>query len=376
MAQSKAIVLAVVAAPLVLIMSVILGVVSLASSATASTGCAATASQVNTGDLPTRPIAGYAGVQLVNAAAIMNAAAALGLPVQAEKIGVAVAMGESGLIVLDHGDAAGPDSRGLFQQRANGAWGSLSDRMDPTISATNFFTALEKVRGWQTMTLTEAAHAVQGNADANYYATYEQPADEVVAALSGVDLSQVSAASSTRCTVAGNPQQLAQTLADAWNRGTFRDTDHPQMVTREILPIANGTATPECQVDTRILQLLVAALNKYQTVTISDINRPCVGISTDCSTGSLHCTVPARAVDFNEVGGNQLTGSGNADTEFLHWLNMIMPKGSQVGQQECRPPISLGNLHQFNDTCDHQHVDLGSTTAPLALTDSTASQPR
>jgi len=45
------------------------------------------------------------------------------------------AMGGSGLRNLNHGDAAGADSRGLFQQRANGAWGSLNDRMTPSIAA-------------------------------------------------------------------------------------------------------------------------------------------------------------------------------------------------------------------------------------------------
>jgi hypothetical protein len=56
-------------------------------------------------------------------------------------IGVMTAMGESGLANLEHGDAAGADSRGLFQQRANGAWGSLKDRMTPYTAAYNFFTA-------------------------------------------------------------------------------------------------------------------------------------------------------------------------------------------------------------------------------------------
>jgi hypothetical protein len=39
---------------------------------------------------------------------------------------------------LGHGDAAGPDSRGLFQQRA--PWGSLDDRLDPTKSTRMFLT--------------------------------------------------------------------------------------------------------------------------------------------------------------------------------------------------------------------------------------------
>ena len=59
-------------------------------------------------------------------------------------ISVMVALGESGLRVLDYGDGPGPDSRGLFQQRDNGAWGSYADRMDPTTSATNFIKALQR----------------------------------------------------------------------------------------------------------------------------------------------------------------------------------------------------------------------------------------
>lgn len=86
--------------------------------------------------VPSTPIAGYEHEQLVNAAHIMQAGEALGLSARDQTIGVMTAMGESSLRVLDHGDAAGPDSRGLFQQRDNGAWGSYEDRMDPFISAT------------------------------------------------------------------------------------------------------------------------------------------------------------------------------------------------------------------------------------------------
>ncbi|WP_418605936.1 hypothetical protein [Georgenia sp. SUBG003] len=84
---------------------------------------------------PDGEVNGYSGAQLANAAAIINAGADLGLSVRDQTIGVMTAMGESGLEVLDHGDEAGPDSRGLFQQRDNGAWGTLEQRMDPTASA-------------------------------------------------------------------------------------------------------------------------------------------------------------------------------------------------------------------------------------------------
>ena len=89
------------------------------------------AASVDLGNVPEGPLAGFDHTQLVNAAWIMRAAADLGLSLRDQRIGVMTAIGESGLRVLDYGDAAGPDSRGLFQQRANGAWGSLADRMDP-----------------------------------------------------------------------------------------------------------------------------------------------------------------------------------------------------------------------------------------------------
>lgn len=142
------------------------------------------AAVINPDTVPDGPVAGFDHAQLVNAAWIMKAAADQGLSLRDQRIGVMTAIGESGLRVLDYGDAAGPDSRGLFQQRANGAWGSLADRMDPYTSATNFFTALAKLTTRDTLAPTIAAHRVQGNADPYYYTPFWQPAVRIVAALS------------------------------------------------------------------------------------------------------------------------------------------------------------------------------------------------
>ena len=118
------------------------------------------------------------------AAHIMNAARAQGIGTHTQAVGVMTAIGESGLQNLDHGDAAGPDSRGLFQQRDNGAWGTLADRMDPYTAATNFFSKLTSIDNWQTMQPTELAHAVQGNSDPGYYGQFWSQAQKIVAALS------------------------------------------------------------------------------------------------------------------------------------------------------------------------------------------------
>jgi hypothetical protein len=156
--------------------------------------------------------AGFDPGQLENARAIMNAAKKLGLPVSAQVIGIQAAIGESTLRVIDYGDGAGPDSRGLFQQRANGAWGSYAERMDPTISATNFFKALQKVQGWESLEPTIAIHRTQRNADPNHYTKFRRQATQVLKALGGKDAAGVDASG----TCPGKGSQVIGDLAGKW----------------------------------------------------------------------------------------------------------------------------------------------------------------
>jgi hypothetical protein len=133
--------------------------------------------------VPRGPVAGFCQAQLVNAAKIMTAARDMGIGRRTQAVGVMTAIGESKLRNLDYGDAAGPDSRGVFQQRDNGAWGTLEQRMDPYLAARTFFVKVTKVPGWQTMDPTALAHAVQVNADAGYYRQFWTQAQEIVSTL-------------------------------------------------------------------------------------------------------------------------------------------------------------------------------------------------
>ena len=175
---------AVVAVPLILVGTLVAGILLVFGPAQQAGACGP-GQTVDLTQLPEDAVAGYSGMQLTNAAYVMNAASVLGLDRAAQIIGVMTAMGESSLYVVDHGDTAGPDSRGLFQQRDNGAWGSVADRMDPTISATNFFTALQRVDGWESLPPTIAAHRVQGNADPYHYEQFYADAATVVGTLAG-----------------------------------------------------------------------------------------------------------------------------------------------------------------------------------------------
>ena len=126
---------------------------------------------------------GYDDEQIANAAAIVRAGADLGMSRRDQTIGVMVAIGESTLYALDYGDEAGPDSRGLFQQRDNGAWGTLADRMDPYTSAGNFFRVLMNVADRDSMAPTLVGHAVQGNRDPYHYESSWEAAQEIMDAL-------------------------------------------------------------------------------------------------------------------------------------------------------------------------------------------------
>ncbi|ABM10455.1 MULTISPECIES: M23 family metallopeptidase [Paenarthrobacter] len=172
------------------------------SPAQAAESCVAPAGVSEDGSAQAEGVPGFDDEQLKNAAAIMRAAKSLGLPVSAQLLGVQAAIGESTLRALDHGDGAGPDSRGLFQQRDNGAWGSYSDRMDPTISATNFFKALQRVEGWETLEPSRAINRVQRNADPNHYTQFRTQAAGLVRALGGEKA--VGVDPSGTCPAAGN----------------------------------------------------------------------------------------------------------------------------------------------------------------------------
>ncbi|RWZ61500.1 LysM domain-containing protein [Labedella populi] len=115
-----------------------------------------------------------------NAALIVAIGRSLGVSDQGLVIALAAAMQESGLRNLDHGHA---DSVGIFQQRPSQGWGSPEQIQDATYSSTAFFVGvtgktrgLLDISGWQDMSVTDAAQAVQISAYPDAYARWEQSA--------------------------------------------------------------------------------------------------------------------------------------------------------------------------------------------------------
>ena len=99
-------------------------------------------------------------------------------------VALAAAAQESGLRNVDYGDR---DSLGLFQQRPSAGWGTPDQVLDPVRASLAFFggasnpnpnvtRGLLDIAGWESMTVTQAAQAVQISAYPDYYAKWETSA--------------------------------------------------------------------------------------------------------------------------------------------------------------------------------------------------------
>ena len=126
--------------------------------------------------------------QLLNASIITDVAMQRALPQRAVVVALATALQESKMYNLDYGDA---DSLGLFQQRPSQGWGSPEQVMTPTYAAGKFYDALVKVPNWQSLSLTQAADAVQRSAFPDAYRDWEPRATALAAALTGTTNGQL-----------------------------------------------------------------------------------------------------------------------------------------------------------------------------------------
>lgn len=123
--------------------------------------------------------------QAANAALITAVAVRRGLPARAASIALATSMQESKLRNIEHGDQAGPDSRGLFQQRPSQGWGTSEQVMDPYHATGSFYDALVKIPGYETLEITSAAQQVQRSAYPQAYAQHEAMGRAFASALTG-----------------------------------------------------------------------------------------------------------------------------------------------------------------------------------------------
>ena len=140
---------------------------------------------------PVTVVSNSAGSVQANAQVIISVGRSLGVPDYGIVIALAAAEQESGLQNLSYGDR---DSVGLFQQRPSAGWGTVAQLTTPSYAAALFYggphnpnkgktRGLLDIPGWQSMTVTQAAQAVQISAAPNAYAKWEAPARALLAQL-------------------------------------------------------------------------------------------------------------------------------------------------------------------------------------------------
>lgn len=293
---------------------------------------------------------GYGPDQLKIAATIITVGQQMSVPPHGQTLALMVAIGESGLRNLDHGDAVDNTTIGVFQQGAG--YGTPGERMDPATAAAAFYTRMLHVPDWQALAPTLVAHAVQINADPYHYAPFWTPAEQVLAALTG--------ASARACQVPADAAAAAVVLVGAIQakKLNFLEPRYQQ----QVINMADGTATPDCTIDAHVLQLIVVAVQAFQQVGVSDLNRRCTGTTPGAGTASAHWK--GKAVDFYAINRQSLTGADPLSVQLIHALDPFAPRGSSVGQSDCRSRahMTLGVLMNFTsdfpDTCNHQHIQV------------------
>ncbi len=126
-----------------------------------------------------------------NAEVIIEVGRELGVSDYGIVIALAAAMQESSLRNISWGDL---DSVGLFQQRPSSGWGTVAELTTPSYAARLFYggpsnpnagltRGLLDISGWQSMSVTKAAQAVQISAYPDAYAKWEASARSWLAQL-------------------------------------------------------------------------------------------------------------------------------------------------------------------------------------------------
>lgn len=191
--------------------------------------------------------------QMANAATIAAVGIRRQLPERAVVVALATAFQESSLRNLPDGDR---DSVGLFQQRPSQGWGTVQQIRDPRYAAEQFYAALEKVRGWERMRITDAAQAVQRSAFPEAYEKWADDAAVLASALVGRTRGAVACSVPREPTKRGSAAvaSLADQLALDWGQsGTTEPVD------------LLGVAVPvsDAQVGWRYAHWLVSHANQH-----------------------------------------------------------------------------------------------------------------
>ncbi|HET8562190.1 MAG TPA: hypothetical protein VFL69_16850 [Marmoricola sp.] len=120
--------------------------------------------------------------QAENATLIAAIGVRRGLPARAVSIALATAFQESKIRNLSGGDR---DSIGIFQQRPSQGWGTRAQLRNRSYAINAFYDALQKVHGYESMRITDAAQEVQRSGFPDAYEAHALDARALASALTG-----------------------------------------------------------------------------------------------------------------------------------------------------------------------------------------------
>lgn len=284
-------------------------------------------------------------------------------------LGVACAMAETGggvtirnlanagvpdsMRFMNDGTGQDHDSIGIFQQRGNGAWGTVSQRMDPRQAATMFFRALPP--DWRNMDPGQAIHQTQRNATgaAPYSTAYPLALEKVTAyraAMRGAQTTTAatplgSAASALGDTVGVNPIQAATaattTPATPGSLNALRGKPNPDSegaVQTALLamntPYAWGGKSPGEGLDCSGLMTWA-----YR------------GIGKNIGDGTSGISASVPRIDPSQVGRGDLiitNGGGHVGMYYEpgFWIETGGPEGVPGGIRPLPPPSEWVSVHR------------------------------
>ena len=229
------------------------------------------------------PVPGLTSQQVETATAIINAAAPLHVPGRGQTLAVMTALEASSLGSPTAGNDHATGAQGLFGQDPDQDSQKTSD---PTAAAQTFFRALTKVKNWQNLPPTLAAHAAEHNLDPDVYARWWPRAVKVV------DLLTTGSGLAAMQNLAARAQAVADCTA-ATVRGRFAVNDGtpyvgpvpPTQLGNRALDLAkNGGSSwhDRCQnfvavLDGRAHSGYSTALDAWQTFEATGVAHPVTG---------------------------------------------------------------------------------------------------
>lgn len=295
---------------------------------------------------------------------IVGAVAAMTPEPKAKLAALTAAYAASNMTRADPATITDDTPLGVYRRTIRGGWGSAEELQDPA-AATKLILGgagpnrpgimtepswIDEPAGWWLSTI--GIH-VEGPTVSAAEAAARNALTAVEPGLPPQDLAV--GKSCNYLPVDGDNRELALRLVAAMDEGRLVGSDYLQ----QLRDVANGTAHAECGVDSRIMQILLIALNAFEQVAVSDLNRRCTGSLEGAGENSSHYRDGGgMAVDIYALNGTTVTGGDGLSLELLALLDPVVPHGSRTGQSNCRVIPGFTRFEQFEDSCNHVHIDV------------------